>query len=97
MVAIGKQPSPARQCPIDGSRHAHREALQPQRQSATVLCFRDQMQVIALYREVDEAEPEAFSTCSERKPYFAEEPFFSQRGDTSGDPKGDVHRMTVRQ
>ncbi len=97
MVAIGKQPSPARQYPIDGSRHANREALQAQRQSATILCFRDQVQVIALYREVYEAESETFSSRSERETHFLKEPVVAQRGDTGGGSKGDVHRMPVRQ
>jgi hypothetical protein len=71
--------------------------LHAQRQGAPVLRFGNQVQVIALYRKVYEAKAEAVSACCQREAYFVEEPAFSQRGDTGGDPQRDVHRMVASQ
>jgi hypothetical protein len=97
MVAIDEQPPAAPQRSIDGSRHAHREALHAQRQSAAVLCLHDQVQVMALHREMYEAKPEALSACGQRETHFSEEAALSQRWDTGGKPKRNVRRMMARQ
>jgi len=67
MVTISKQAPMPPQRAIDGSRHAHRKALHAQRQRAAVARLRDQMEVIALHREMYEAKAKALTACSQRK------------------------------
>jgi hypothetical protein len=69
VVAIGKQPALAFQLAVDRARHAHAQALYASSQRPPIVCLDQQVEVVALHREMHEPKAKSLPACSEGVAY----------------------------
>jgi hypothetical protein len=66
VIAIREQPTAPPQPAIDRLGDANRKPLHPARERAAITGFRQQVQVVALNREMDQPEAKASASATER-------------------------------
>jgi len=96
VVAVGKKAPFSRQLAIDGASDTNRETLNSagERSAVTRLC--NQVQVIALHREVHERKTEVLLALRQGLAHCAEQRVLAQRGYTALHAQGDVQGMMAR-
>jgi hypothetical protein len=92
MVAGAPDAPAAAQRPIHRAGEAYRETLDAARQATGVLRFDDQMHVICLHRELDDAKI-VVGRARKRGPDGREDPAGAETAERGHRPQGDVHGM----
>ena len=72
MISIGEYLAPAVKLPVDRARDADRQTLHSARQSATVRCLREQVQMIALHRKMHEPKAKTLTARHQRSAHLHE-------------------------
>jgi len=93
MVALGEDAPPPPELTVQRSRDSDRERRQPAGQRALVVCFHEQVEMVALHREVHDSEAPAALAGPERPPHGVEAHLRPQVRHSEGHPQRHVHRM----
>jgi hypothetical protein len=83
VVPIREQTTASVQLPVDGTRDANAEPLHAARERAAIRSFSDEMQMVALHREVNETEAKSFTRTRESGSHPLEERIPSERRHTA--------------
>jgi hypothetical protein len=83
--------------PIEATRDPHRKPLQPAREPHRIVSLDDQVKVIPLHGEVDQAEARAIASFRECRRELAEAAAATKVPHMRQHAPGDVHRMVLRQ
>jgi len=97
VVAVGKDLAAPLHDPVEPPGHPHGKPLHPASETDLVNCLDDEMQVIALHREVDEPEAAPLPPTRKGATEGPEAPAAAQIPDLGPDAQGDMHRKPRRQ
>lgn len=93
VVTVAPDRALASRASIDGPRASNRQPLHPPRQRALSLGFDDQMQMVGLHREMNEAKRSP-ATFPEPALQLPKNHLRAKRGNPPDCPQRDVHRMS---
>src|SRR5438132_4401054 len=96
VVAVGEDRPPAVHHLVQGAGHPHLEPLHRAPERHGVRRLDDVVHVVALHREVHQAEPEALASARKRALEGAEAAMRPQVPDLLADPDGDVERTVTK-
>src|SRR6185436_7346766 len=92
VIAVVEDRAGPPQVAVEPARDAHRPALDPARQLRAVAGLADQVDVVALDRELTDPEPAPPATVDERAPQHLAQLELAKPGDVAANPLGDVDR-----
>jgi hypothetical protein len=91
VIAAGEERSTPAERAVYPPRNADGEAFEAAPKSAGFFGFHDEVEVVSLHGEVEQAELTT-RRCRERQPDGAEEERLAERGQSRPHPHGDMHR-----
>ena len=92
VIAIIEHRASPPEVAVEPARDAHRPALDPARELGVAAGLADQMDVVALDRELADPEPAPPATVDERAPQHLAQLELAKPGDVTANPLGDVDR-----